>query len=98
MARAFARPCKSASKSRSGTRGYDQLLNPAIDLFNDAYFEPKMVVVPIVLSMQEILNNEGENQLMDMLDSYIEAAEKSLADTMDAAIYRRWHRQRRQGS
>ena len=25
--------------------GYDQLLNPAIDLFNDAYFEPKMVVV-----------------------------------------------------
>ena len=25
--------------------GYDQLLNPAIDLFNDAYFDPKMVVV-----------------------------------------------------
>ena len=25
--------------------GYDQLLNPAIDLFNDAYWEPKMVVV-----------------------------------------------------
>jgi hypothetical protein len=40
--------------------GYDQLLNPAIDLFNDAFFEPKMVVVPIVLSMQEILNNQGE--------------------------------------
>jgi hypothetical protein len=25
--------------------GYDQLLNPAIDLFNDAYWDPKMVVV-----------------------------------------------------
>jgi hypothetical protein len=52
--------------------GYDQLLNPAIDLFNDAFYDPKMVVVPIVLSMQEILNNQGENQL---------------EDTMDAALY-----------
>jgi hypothetical protein len=67
--------------------GYDQLLNPAIDLFNDAYFEPKMVVVPIILSMQEILNNEGENQLMDVYDSYMDAAERSLEDTMDAALY-----------
>ena len=67
--------------------GYDQLLNPAIDLFNDAFFEPKMVVVPVILSMQEILNNEGENQLVDVYDSYIDAAERSLEDTMDAAIY-----------
>jgi hypothetical protein len=66
--------------------GYDQLLNPAIDLFNDAFFDPKMVVVPVILSMQEILNNEGDNQLMDVLDSYMEAAEKALEDTMDAAI------------
>jgi hypothetical protein len=67
--------------------GYDQLLNPAIDLFNDAYFDPKMVVVPIILSMQEILNNEGENQLMDVLDSYMAAAERALEDTMDVALY-----------
>src|SRR6186713_375360 len=67
--------------------GYDQLLNPAIDLFNDAYFDPKMVVVPIVLSMQEILNNQGENQLEDVLDAYMEAAERSLEDTMDAGLY-----------
>jgi hypothetical protein len=67
--------------------GYDQLLNPAIDLFNDAYWDPKMVVVPIILSMQEILNNQGKNQLMDVYDSYISAAERSLEDTMDAAIY-----------
>jgi hypothetical protein len=67
--------------------GYDQILNPAIDLFNDAFFEPKMVVVPVVLSMQEILNNEGDAQLIDVMDAYIEAAEKSLTDTMDAGIY-----------
>jgi len=67
--------------------GFDQLLNPAIDLFNDAYFDPKMVVVPVILSMQEILNNEGEAQLMDVYDSYIDAAERSLEDTMDVALY-----------
>jgi hypothetical protein len=67
--------------------GYDQLLNPAIDLFNDAFYEPKMVVVPVILSMQEILNNEGENQLEDVYDAYIDAAERSLQDTMDAGLY-----------
>jgi hypothetical protein len=67
--------------------GYDQLLNPAIDLFNDAFFDPKMVVVPVILSMQEILNNEGQSQLMDVYDSYIDAAERLLQDTMDAGIY-----------
>src|SRR6187455_2991594 len=67
--------------------GYDQLLNPAIDLFNDAFFDPKMVVVPIVLSMQEILNNEGENQLEDVLDAYMEAAERALEDAMDSGLY-----------
>jgi len=67
--------------------GYDQLLNPAIDLFNDAYFDPKMVVVPVILSMQEILNNEGDTQLMDVYDAYIDAAERALEDVMDAAMY-----------
>jgi hypothetical protein len=67
--------------------GYDQLLNPAIDLFNDAFFDPKMVVVPVILSMQEILNNQGEAQLIDVFDAYIDAAERSLSDTMDAALY-----------
>jgi len=46
-----------------------------------------MVVVPVILSMQEILNNEGENQLMDVYDAYIDAAERTLEDTMDAALY-----------
>lgn len=67
--------------------GFDQLLNPAIDLFNDAYFDPKMVVVPVILSMQEILNNEGEAQLEDVYDAYMDAAERALEDTMDVALY-----------
>jgi len=67
--------------------GYDPLLNPAIDLFADAFYEPKMVVVPVILSNQEILNNEGENQLMDVLDSYMDAAERALEDAMDVGIH-----------
>src|SRR5262245_19636813 len=67
--------------------GYDQLLNPALDLFNDAVISPKMVVVPVILSMQEVLNNEGEAQILDVYDQYIGAAERALEDTMDAAIY-----------
>lgn len=67
--------------------GYDTLLNPALDIMNDAYYDPKMVVVPVILSMQEILNNEGDAQLMDVLDTYMDAAERALEDTMDAGIY-----------
>jgi hypothetical protein len=67
--------------------GYDQLLNPALDLFNDAVYDPKMVVIPVILSMQEILNNSGKNQLIDVYDNYISAAERSLEDTFDAALY-----------
>ena len=67
--------------------GYDQLLNPAIDLFNDVVYSPKMVVVPIILSMQEILNNEGEAQRIDVLEAYLSAAENALEDAMDAGIY-----------
>src|SRR3981189_558166 len=58
--------------------GYDQLLNPAIDLFNDAYYDPKMVVVPVILSMQEILNNEGEAQLEDVYAAYMDAAQRAI--------------------
>lgn len=67
--------------------GYDFLDNPPIELFNDAYFTPKMVAVPISLTMEEILNNEGEAQIMDTMESYISAAESSLMDTMDASLH-----------
>jgi hypothetical protein len=67
--------------------GYDFLQNPPKELFNDAYFTPKMAAVPISLSMEEILNNEGPNQLFDVMREYINAAEAGLAQGMDAALY-----------
>ncbi len=67
--------------------GYDFLANPPLELVNDAYWTPKMVAVPISLTMEEILNNEGENQIHDILETYMEAAEGSLVDAMDEAIH-----------
>jgi hypothetical protein len=67
--------------------GYDFLDNPPIELFNDAYFTPKMVAIPVSLTMEEILNNQGTNQLKPVLKSYMMAAESALEDAMDTAIH-----------
>lgn len=67
--------------------GYDFLDNPPIELFNDAYYTPKMAAVPVSLTMEEILNNQGANQLKPVLKSYMKAAEAALEDGMDIAIH-----------
>lgn len=68
-------------------RDYDFLQNAPRELFNDAYWTPKQAAVPISLSMTEILNNRGENQLLPVLREYIRAAETGLAQGLDAALY-----------
>lgn len=67
--------------------GYDFLDNSPIELFNDAYWTPKQSAVPITLSYEEILNNEGENQILDVMESYIETAENAMVDGMGEAIH-----------
>jgi len=67
--------------------GYDFLANPPRELFNDAYFTPKMAATPISLTMQEILNNSGQAQIFDVMAEYINAAEIGLAQGMDLALY-----------
>lgn len=67
--------------------GYDFLDNPPVELFNDAYWTPKMLAVPISLTNEEILNNSGEAQIMDVLESYMDVAEKTLTETIEAALY-----------
>lgn len=67
--------------------GYDFLDNPPVELFNDAYWTPKMLAVPISLTNEEILNNAGENQLMDVLASYMDVAETTLVETLEAGLY-----------
>ena len=74
-------------QSRSGTAATISCSTRRSICSTMPFWDPKMVVVPVILSMQEILNNEGENQLMDVYDSYIDAAERALEDAMDAGIY-----------
>lgn len=67
--------------------GYD-FLNPVpVELFNDAEFTPKMCAVAVTLSNQEILNNSGEAQLMDVMKAHIAAAEQELEDVVDASLH-----------
>lgn len=67
--------------------GYDFLDNPPKELFNDAYFVPKMAAVPISLTKEEILNNQGSNQIFDVMREYINAAEVGLAEGMEAGLF-----------
>lgn len=68
-------------------RGFD-FLNPIYqEIFNDAEFTPKQVAAPIVISNEEILNNQGENQLEDVFESYMEAAESDLQDEVERSLH-----------
>lgn len=67
--------------------GYDFLNSAPTELFNDAEFRPKMVAVGVVLTNEEILNNSGTNQLEDVMETHIEAAENELKDEMDISLH-----------
>jgi hypothetical protein len=67
--------------------GYD-FLNPVpAEIFNDAEFTPKMVAVAVSLSNEEILLNSGENQIMDVMEAHIAAAERELMDEFDISLH-----------
>lgn len=60
--------------------GY-QLLNPnPAELFNDAEFVPKLAAVSVTLSGEDILKNSGANQLKDIMEEHLRAAETELVD------------------
>lgn len=67
--------------------GYDFLNAVPAEIFNDAEWTPKMCAVAVTLSNEEILNNEGENQLMDVMASHILAAESELDDEIDLSLH-----------
>lgn len=60
--------------------GYDTLAMLPAELVNDAVFTPKMAAVAVVLSMEEVLKNSGESQLMDVMAVHMDAAENELLD------------------
>ncbi len=76
------------NKSGSGVfyNGYDLLNSVPVELFNDAEYLPKMVAVAVTLTNEEILNNSGPNQLEDVMEAHITAAENELQDICDASL------------
>lgn len=70
------------AESGSYTRysGYE-FLNPSPgELFNDAEFTPKLAAVSVTLSGEDILKNSGSNQILDIMEEHISAAETELQD------------------
>src|SRR6185437_15335686 len=60
--------------------GYD-FLNPIpAELFNDTEYTPKLAAVSVVLSGEQILQNAGSAQLLDVMEEHISAAERELTD------------------
>lgn len=56
-------------------------LNPVpAELFNDAEYTPKLAAVSVTLSGEDILKNSGSNQLLDIMEEHISAAERELVD------------------
>lgn len=66
--------------------GFGYLPNSPAELFNDAEYRPKMCAVGVSLANEDILNNEGEAQLMDIMEAHITAAENELQDEVDVSL------------
>lgn len=67
--------------------GYDFMAANPAELFNDAEYTPKMCAVGVVLSNEEILNNSGTNQIIDVMEAHIAAAETELVDEVDISLH-----------
>ena len=69
---------ETGSYTRYSGFGY---LNPTpVELFNDAEFTPKLAAVSVTLSGEDILKNSGPNQIKDILEEHMAAAEQELQD------------------
>src|SRR6056300_1341311 len=60
--------------------GYEFLNPKPAELINDAEYTPKLAAVSVTLSGEDILRNSGRNQLMDIMETHISAAEDELVD------------------
>jgi hypothetical protein len=60
--------------------GFTNLTVAPAELFNDAEWRPKLAAVTVNLSGEDILKNSGRNQLLDIFDEHISAAENELLD------------------
>lgn len=60
--------------------GYE-FLNPSpAELFSDAEFTAKLAAVSVTLSGEDIMKNSGTNEIINIMEAHIEAAEQELQD------------------
>lgn len=67
--------------------GYDYLNVAAADVISGATFPIKQAACPVLFSGLEQLQNTGPEQMIDLLEGRISAAEATMANKMSEAIY-----------
>jgi hypothetical protein len=67
--------------------GYDPLNISPSDVFTSAVYDWKQASVAVSISGLEELMNSGEEQIIDLLESRIENAERTMRNQMSAAVY-----------
>ena len=67
--------------------GYDILPVAASDVISAAEYNIKQAAVPVVISGLEQLQNAGKEQMIDLLESRMSVAEKTLANLINGGIY-----------
>ena len=68
-------------------QGYEFLNPKPADLVQDAEFIPKMLAVSPTISMEEVLQNSGRNQLVNIFDMYIKVAQEEMRDEFTRALH-----------
>ena len=66
--------------------GYDIIAITPKELINSAKFNWSRVVAPFSLNGTEILYNSGEEQLIDLISTYLEAAETSAREAFETGL------------
>lgn len=66
--------------------GYDKIEITPKELLNSAVFNWSRVVAPFSLNGTELLYNSGEEEMIDLMEFYLDAAEKSAKETFEVGM------------
>lgn len=66
--------------------GYDKIAITPKELLNSAVFNWSRVVSPFSLNGTEMMYNQGEEEIIDLMEFYIDAAEKSAKEGFELAM------------
>ncbi len=67
--------------------GYDVLPVGVSDVISAAEYDIKQCAAPVVMSGLEMLQNAGKEKMIDLMDSRLSIAEKTMANNMSLGLY-----------